>query len=160
MYPQPQTGDVLLYSTPDDLVDWIIERTGPAAHVEIYEGEGKSLASRNGLGVARYDLRTNGIIAVLRPLDFDMAKFSAWFEKVNGEGYDWVGLEGFVEAKVTQEPNHLFCSAFVATGAKCIGKPFFNKMWAGALITPSDMFKSVMLHWQWVDNEKVYMVTV
>lgn len=144
-------GSILLYQTPDDLVDWIITRTGPAAHCELYEGSGKSLASRNGIGVNRYDFRAEGLIGVLEPAKVDMAAFSAWFETVKGEAYDWSGLEGFLLGKVTEGPNELFCSAFIEFGFERQGNPLFNKLWPHGLITPTDYFKSALCKWVWAD---------
>lgn len=155
---QLQPGDVLLYDTPDDLVDWIITRTGPAAHVEFYEGNRQSLASRNGIGVGRYDLRLAGLIGVVR-LDVDyatlqafVAEFSKWFETVKGDGYDWQGLLGFIEVKDMEAAKHLFCSAFLAAGfaaaaLRIAGVEVFNKLWPHGLITPTDFFKTVRLKW-------------
>lgn len=161
-----QPGSVLLYNTPDDLVDEIITRTGPAAHVEFYEGGGQSLASRNGVGVNRYPYRVEGLLAVLpiktgwnSPTDY-VKRFSTWFETVKGQGYDWKGLEGFVVDSVTQSQAHWFCSAFVAKGSQMAGFPLFNSMWSPSLITPSDYFKTPVLKWQWVDVAQVYNKSV
>lgn len=150
-------GAVLLYNTPGDLIDVIITRTGPAAHVEFYEGDGQSLASRNGIGVNRYPFREEGLIGILNPkvqdgtLDAYVKAFTAWFETVKSDGYDWRGLEGFVVDSVTQSQGHWFCSAFVAKGSTMAGFPLFNVDWSPSLITPSDFFKTPALKWQWVD---------
>lgn len=156
-------ASVLLYNTPGDLVDEIITRTGPAAHVEIYECAGYSMASRNGLGVARYPYRSEGLIAVLEPklgpcddLGKLLNKLSAWFETVKGDGYDFNGLAGFIVGSVQQTQAHWFCSAFAAKCFEMAGFPLFNPMWSPSLITPSDFFKTPLLHWQWVDVSQIY----
>lgn len=157
-----KAGQILLYDSPS-IVDWLITRTGPAAHIEFYEGNGKSLASRNGLGVARYDLRMDGLIAVLElntglnSLSGMVEQFSKWFETVDGENYDWFGLEGFLKGETTNEPNHLFCSAFVAQGLWRIGYPVFNKLWPCSLITPSDFLKTNSLKWEWAATDKMWL---
>lgn len=156
MYPEPQPGNILFYDTPDDIVDWVITRTGPAAHVEIYEGGGQSLASRNGIGVNRYPLRTSGLIAVVW-WPVDMPRFSAWFETVKGEGYDWVGLEGFVEGTSTGKPNEMFCSNFIAQGGVRQGVYLVNKFWPTKLANPTDLLKSPLGHWLWVDGSKMWL---
>jgi hypothetical protein len=147
-------GSILLYST-NDLIDDVIGVTGPAKHVELYRGNGQSLASRNGLGVNQYAFRDEGLIGVLES-QVDVDKFCAWFDTVRGDGYDWQGLEGFVVDKVTQQPLHWFCSAFVAKGCDRAGSPLFNPLWNPSLITPSDFLKSVALHWRWVDVSQLY----
>lgn len=157
MIPDPESlvaGQVLLYSTPDSLVDWIIERQSMvAAHVEIYEGNLKSLASRNGIGCGRYDLRMEGLIAVLTPLQVDMPAFSTWFETVNGEAYDFFGLSGFLFGENRQVPEHLFCSAFVSLGfLRSQKQPLFNKLWPSGLTSPSDFLKTPAIHWTWLDT--------
>lgn len=151
-------GSILLYNTPGDVVDEIITRTGPAAHVEFYEGNGKSLASRNGIGVNRYDFRSAGLIAILET-DVDVAAFSAWFETVIGDAYDWSGLMGFVEGRVTQEAGHWFCSAVIAKGFQMVNFPLFNHLWNASLIDPTDMLKTPVPRWKWVDVSQVFMFT-
>lgn len=150
------SGDVLGYSSSGVMGD-IIRRTGALSHVEIYEGNGFSLASRDGLGVARYPLRLNELSAQLRPLDGDMAAFTAWFETVKGEAYSWKGLLGFAEGATTGEAGQMFCSQFIAEGFKQIGKPLFNKLWPSGLVTPSDLLKVKELHWQWADTSKMWI---
>lgn len=159
MIPDPSTlkaGEILLYRDAS-FVDFIITRTGPAGHVEIYEGNGKSLASRNGLGVSRYDLRMDGLIAVLECPTLDMAKFTAWFETVNGEGYSWGGLLGFGEGETTGQPNQMFCSQFIAEGCKRAGSPVINKDYPSGLVTPSDFLKSPAVIWKWADTSKMWL---
>lgn len=159
-------GAFLLYNTPGDLVDEIITRTGPAAHVEFYEGNGQSLASRNGVGVDRYPYRKEGLIGILYPktgwnsLDDYVKAFTTWFETVKGDGYDWKGLEGFVVDSVTQSQAHWFCSAFASKGSEMAGFPLFNPMWSCSLITPSDFFKTPALHWEWVDTAQLFNKSV
>lgn len=154
---QIKPGSILGYFTPDDAVDWIITRTGPLAHIEIYEGNGMSLASRNGVGVSRYPFRAEGLTAVLTSPKLDIEKFSAWFETVMGDAYDWAGLAGFVKGEVTQEIKHWFCSAVIAKGCQMAGTPMFNPLWSPSLITPSDFLKTAELSWEWVDVARIYM---
>ena len=113
--PVLKPGDCLLYSMPD-IVDWAIEfhTAGPVAHVEVYVGEPQqAVASRNGIGVGKYPLRVDGLAAVLRPKDpFDLTAAMAWFETVNGYGYDFAGLLSSLTPDTVTVPGHLFCSAF------------------------------------------------
>jgi hypothetical protein len=118
-------GDSLLYygNTPPeqpnhhaDFVDWAIAvKTGYfLAHVEIYWGQGMSVASRNGIGVNRYPLRTGGIVCVRRPqgyMDFDAADF--WFNNsARGQKYDFKGLLCFYLAVKQGSMKKMFCSEF------------------------------------------------
>jgi hypothetical protein len=112
-------GDTLLYSV-NGVFDWIIRTKtwSRYSHCECYDGGGYSLASRNGLGVARYPTRTDGLKAVYRlresvPFDLDAAR--AWFETVDGQGYDWFGLLSFTAAKFQGKDNDKqFCSEVLA----------------------------------------------
>jgi hypothetical protein len=112
---QIRPGDTLLYSGTG-FVDFAIRAKtwSRFSHCELYEGQGRSLASRNGLGVARYPVRTNGLLAVYRlraSVPFDLTAVQAWFETVNGQGYDWWGLLSFTSAKVQGKENYrMFCS--------------------------------------------------
>ena len=112
-------GDTLLYSG-NGAIDWIIRTKtwSRYSHCEFYDGGGYSLASRNGIGVARYPTRVDGLKAVYRlrdsvPFGIDAAR--DYFETVDGQGYDWVGLLSFTAAKYQGRLNSkLFCSEFQA----------------------------------------------
>lgn len=112
-------GDTLLYSGTG-MVDWVIRTKtwSRFSHCEFYDGGGYSLASRNGIGVARYPARTDGLKAVYRlrtsiPFDIDAAR--DYFETVDGQGYDWLGLLSFTAAKYQGRDNDKqFCSEFMA----------------------------------------------
>lgn len=115
MPPILQPGDCLIY-TGSDLIDWAIriKTWSRACHVELYAGEGTSLASRNGIGVNRYAYRREGLIRVLRPKPpFDFPRMQAWFETVRGQKYDWLGLLCFTLAVKQGSPDKMFCSEFL-----------------------------------------------
>lgn len=118
-------GDALLYygDAPDfepgthaGFVDWSIAvKTGYwIVHIEIYRGAGVSLASRNGIGVNQYPLRTNGLVLVRRPesrLNLETAE--AWFQNTaRGQKYDFKGLLCFYLAVRQGSRNKMFCSEF------------------------------------------------
>lgn len=109
-------GDCLLYYTRRDLVDFIIAlKTWTfVAHVEIYEGEGKSVASRNGIGVNRYPLREQGLICVRRPIGIlDIQSARHWFAtSAIGQKYDWLGLLVYYMARKHGSPRRMYCSEF------------------------------------------------
>ena len=119
MIDQIRPGDTLLYSGTG-MVDWVIRTKtwSKFSHCEFYDGSGYSLASRNGLGVARYPVRTNGLLAVYRlraGIPFDLEAARVWFATVNGQAYDWLGLLSFTAARLQGRDNSKqFCSEFQA----------------------------------------------
>jgi hypothetical protein len=109
-------GDCLGYFSRD-IIDYAIalKTWTRLAHVEIYEGAGMSVASRNGLGVNRYMLRKSDIAVIRRPLgkiDLDLAK--QWFEQyARYQKYDWKGLLCFTLAVKQSSLDRQFCSEFM-----------------------------------------------
>ena len=116
---QIRPGDTLLYSGTG-LVDWVIRTKtwSKFSHCEFYDGSGYSLASRNGIGVNKYPVRTNGLLAVYRlraGIPFDLNAARAWFSTVDGQGYDWLGLLSFTSARLQGKDNgRMFCSEVMA----------------------------------------------
>lgn len=114
--PELQFADCLLYNTKWDFVDFIIrlKTWGPAAHTEVYCGGGFSVASRNGIGVNRYPLRKEGLVAVLRPKSpVDRESAMAWFYKTAcRQKYDFLGLMCFFLAVKRGSTDRQFCSEF------------------------------------------------
>lgn len=99
-------GDCLLYGrTPfrKSPVGWFfglvinIKTWSRFCHVEVYAGNKQSFASRDGQGVGLYPFRASELLKVRRP---DPEKYThrralQWFETVDGQKYDFVGLLGF-----------------------------------------------------------------
>src|SRR5688500_1194148 len=91
-------GDCLLYA-PNSFWSYAIavKTWNKVSHCEGYAGKGESVASRDGIGVGRYELRTKGLVYVLRPpAAFDVDRAMRWFATVNGQKYDWLGLSRFI----------------------------------------------------------------
>lgn len=114
---QLRPGDCLLYR-PNSFWGYAIaaKTWNFVSHCECFVGNGESVASRDGLGVSRYPLRTAGLYYVLRPNQpFDLAAALAWFATVNGQKYDWAGLARFVTWKRlgTDLNDKMFCSEFL-----------------------------------------------
>lgn len=114
-----EPGDCLLYR-PKGVVGWIIatKTWHKIAHVEVYIGNGKSVASRDGIGVGLYDWRKAELCAVLRPnTQFQLVPALDIFNrKYRGQGYDFMGLLRFgMRAPVDKVRfnNKQFCSEFV-----------------------------------------------
>jgi hypothetical protein len=115
-YSSLQPGDVLLYFDRRSVVDWAIalKTYTRLSHIEIYTGNGMSVASRNGIGVNRYPLRKADLVCVRRclgPLDLQFAEY--WFTTTaRGQKYDFKGLLCFTLAVQQGSPDKMFCSEF------------------------------------------------
>lgn len=146
-----QFGDCLLYNSKWDLVDFIIrvKTWGPCAHTEVYCGGGYSVASRNRIGVNRYLLRKEGLVAVLRPklsLDRD-AGMEYFYKKACGQGYDFLGLLCFTLAVKQGSPNKQFCSEFNTNFYRaCAFEPFSPDVSADTVAPRTYLFSSQFTH--------------
>lgn len=139
-------GDVLLYFV-DGVVDLVIaEKTGKrVGHIEVYIGDGQSLASRNGLGVNQYPLRLDGLICIRRPKNqtFDLAKGIAWFNSTaKGMKYDFKGLLTFTSFVKAGEPGAMFCSEFALNFFRACGYEPFNPSQLAVNTSPRDFWIS------------------
>lgn len=139
-----RAGDVLLYSGKGVFSRAIQFKTWSAiSHCEAYVGEGESVASRDGKGVGKYPVRTDGLVAVLRPRDgFDLAAAMEWFATVDGQGYDWVGLLAFFTARMQGSKNtKMFCSEFLTRFERAGGVEPFAPEYDADAVSPG-MFLS------------------
>ncbi len=117
MTPVLKAGDCLLYA-PNSFWGYAIATKTwmDCSHCECFVGDGFSVASRDGKGVAKYPFRTEGLRYILRPNQpFDLDEAMAWFQTVNGQPYDWAGLARFVTWKriVPDDNAKMFCSEFL-----------------------------------------------
>lgn len=147
--------DVLLYR-PSGLFGRLIalKTWSRYSHVEVYDGRGLSVASRDGLGVSRYPYRASELAAVLRPTaqDLNLLKARAWFKTVNGQGYDWLGLVAFWTAKRQGiENGAMFCSEFATRYLRMAGCDPFNGYDADG-IAPGEFLKSPCLRVLWRED--------
>ena len=110
-------GDLMLYR-PKGLVGWLIaSRTfSNWAHVEVYDGDGYALASRDGIGVGRYPIRLDRLGKVARPIKpINLDAMRAWFPTVDGQKYDLWAIARFVLPHIIKRDVDLsrqICSAF------------------------------------------------
>lgn len=118
-------GDVLLYG-PVGLFGWLIrlKTWHKVAHCEVYWGEGKSVASRDGQGVAIYPFRAEQLVQVLRPAAFDLAGATKYVEATLGTPYGWGDLLNFAGIDIDSEG--IICSAFVTSVLRAAGVNVFN----------------------------------
>ena len=139
--PKLQPGDILLYGG-GGIVNALIQfRTwSDVSHIEIYIGEGKSVASRNGIGVGKYPLRMNGLRRVYRPkVAFDFEKAMRWFATVDGTKYGWADLLRFYLIDV--KTIGLICSEFGDMWFRAGTLPLFNTNYPEGAVCPGDYEK-------------------
>jgi hypothetical protein len=153
-------GDALLYgvngwkSPFSRLIQ--IKTWSDVSHIEVYLGDGKALASRNGEGVAIYPLRTDDLRYVLRPVEeFDMELARAWLKEsqVIGQKYDWWGLLRFFTIGKGKSDRQ-FCSELATRFYRAGGLiPFHPVIDADAVSPGMYLTSTAFEHW-WVRKSK------
>jgi hypothetical protein len=131
-------GDFLLYHKEgvfNEVID--IKTASDVDHIEVYIGDGASLASRNGIGVNLYPYRADGLIHVRRPVQpFVFAQAEAWFATVKGAPYGWGDI--LEQANIANTLPGMDCSHFAACLAEAAGCPQFDENYPKDKITPRD----------------------
>lgn len=152
-------GDHLLYGA-HDFTGWLtgLKTWSPAVHIEIDVGKGKSVASRNGLGVELYDYRPGQLIAVLEPRQtINLDKALRWFNEpfdhaecigVRGRPYGWLDLLRFFN--VRRDTPGWICSQFACLFDHAGDFHPFNDEYANGSVAPGDFFLSNAFAWKWV----------
>ena len=142
--PALKPGDYLLYDVDKAfhagfLLDWIIrvKTWSRVAHVEVYAGDGRSVASR-ATGVDIYPLRTEGLIYVVRPRAWKFDWAWDYFQKVRGQKYDYAGLLCFTLAVKQGAADRQFCSEFGRNLARAAAWDCFNPRWPGDKTAPGN----------------------
>ena len=149
-------GDVLLYFDSRSLVDWVIafKTWNRIAHIEIYTGHGMSVASRNGIGVNRYPLRTEGLVCVRRSgAPLDMASADRWFQFSRDEKYDFKGLLCFYLAVKQGSMKKMFCSEFALRWCRHAGLEPFNPAQDADKTPPSYFWVTPAFETVWPSKE-------
>lgn len=149
--PELLYGDCLLYGG-SSLLDWAIyaKTWSPVCHVEVYTRDEKSVASRNGKGVAMYPFRHEDLKFVLRPKG-ELSKINSfnYFHFVDGQAYDWLGLLCFTLAVAQGSPNKQFCSEFATNFYRAGGFDPFNPWWPADKIAPGNFLMSPSFKMVW-----------
>ena len=138
-FPELQPGDVLL-DCSRSLIGWAIRfRTwSDVEHVEVYLGEGRSVASRNGIGVGKYPLRIDGLVRVFRPVENpDVIAGLLWFADVDGLPYAWTDLLRFY-GWALDSAKGMICSQFADAFLRQCGVQLFNVQYPDGAVTPRD----------------------
>lgn len=152
-----QPGDCVLYA-PTDIFDYAValKTWTYVSHVEVFVGNGYSVASRNGEGVGRYPVRLDHIAAVRRPgPGFDLEKAIAWFYALGKQKYGWRTLLSFVLLNNNPIEGHMICSEFAAGFYRAGNNPLFAKDWPDYRTPPSLEVATAALITIW-DNGKVF----
>lgn len=141
-------ADIMLYR-PRGVVGWLIaSRTWSNwAHVEVYIGGGKSVASRDCIGVGCYDVRWDDLGAVIRPhATPDMHAGLSWFwSEASGQKYDYLALLRFVLPhfiKRDLDMTRQICSSLAVRFLRKCGVDIVSPEVDADLIAPSDIAKT------------------
>lgn len=120
-----RAGDILLYR-PKGIFGRIIQikTWHRISHVEIYAGNQRSYASRDGQGVNVYPIRLSELAYVLRPtVPLDLAKGQAYVDTMKGTPYGWLDLLDFAGLNVDR--TGIICSAFATEYLRAAGWDVF-----------------------------------
>ena len=152
-------GDCLLYKrTPlsQGFLGWFfglvinIKTWSRFSHVEVYAGNSRSCASRDGVGVGLYCLRLNELAEVRRPpAQYSHNLALNWFEKVEGQKYDWLGLLCFTLAVKQGAKDRMFCSEFATRLYRAGGLEPFNPDDDADLMAPAQLHQTAALTTIW-----------
>ncbi len=136
-FPELQPGDILLYSS--GLLGWLIRlRTwGEVSHVEVYAGEGRSMASR-AHGPRLYPLNIMGLRRVMRPARaFNFAQGWNWFLSVADKlPYGYLDLLNFYG--IHARTKGLICSQFADLFFWHCDLDLFSPRYSAGTICPRD----------------------
>jgi hypothetical protein len=151
-------GDVLLYR-PKGLVGWLIaSRTWSNwAHVEVYIGAGRSVASRDGIGVDEYPVRLTELGRVLRPHQrIDRSAAMTWFHaKAQGQRYDYLAILRFLLPHfITRDldTTRQICSAFAVRFLRAGGVDLVAPDLDADLVAPSTLVATPAAVVLWTDG--------
>jgi hypothetical protein len=147
-------GDLLLFRSTGLMGQGIqLKTSSKVTHCEIYIGSGRTIASRDGIGVDTYDFKHDNLAMILRPTgSVDMSEMIKWHLTVKGQKYDWAGLFfGFVARKWGRENNKMFCSEYCTRAYRKGGVQPFRPSVDADSISPGDFFKSPAFKCRWVN---------
>lgn len=156
MQPPVMPGDVLLYSRNGFFSRLIrIKTWSRISHCEGAISPWRTVASRDGQGVNEYPISLDGLAYVLRPARrLDLQAAMAWFQTVQGQGYDWLGLLAFFAAKWQGKENgKMFCSEFLVRWLRAGGLEPFTPITDADAVAPGEFLKSPLFLVIWKEGE-------
>lgn len=155
-----QPGDCLLYSGSSLFSYAIRARTfSRFTHTEIFVGNGRAIASRDGDGVGNYPLRTSGLAAILRPNEpVDINGILRWYAEARGKPYDVKQLFTFYRfgSRRSTRPSPkdrdaYFCSEAARDAYEYGGFYPFAKWIASKTVWPGAFYYSPHFNLIWED---------
>lgn len=150
--PPLKPGDVLLYARTG-FFNWVIHHAtnAPVSHTEVYVGDNKTAASRNGIGVDIYDFDPSGLAVVLRPKrKIALWKALRYQQSVLKQGYDWTGLlRAFVQNKWGRNNTKQWCSENTTNVQRAGGIEPFTPDVPADMVAPGDFLKSAAYTHVW-----------
>lgn len=110
-----------------------------------------STASRNGIGVNLYPLRTTQLISVRRAKhSWNYNDAFTWFNvTAKGQAYDWKGLLCFTYAVKQGSPDKMFCSEYGTRFARKGDLHIVNYHTDADTVSPNDLDKTLALRDEW-----------
>lgn len=144
-------GDAMLYA-PSSFFGYLIAVKSWTwiSHISIYTGNLQSYASRDGIGVNRYAIRTEGLACVRRPNGtLDIAKALAWSAATFGQGYDWLGLLCFTLAVKQGSKDRMFCSESATRWYRAAGFEPFNPDIDADHVAPAEFYQAGTMETIW-----------
>lgn len=144
---------MLLYKPSGLIGDLICLKTWSRfSHCEVACADGKSVASRDGIGVGVYPTRYHDLGAVLRPVEwFDYFTAMGWFfAKANGQKYAFLSLFAFWFAKWKADPKRMFCSEFATNFYRAGGLHLLHPEWSADQVAPGTFMMLPTLEHLWI----------
>lgn len=145
-------GDCLLYR-PSGIFGWVIrlKTWHRISHVEVYVGNGLSSASRDGIGVNLYPLRTDHLAYVLRPnFSFDPVKARAFTRLWAGTPYGWLDLLDFT-GLIKIDKRGIVCSPWATKVYRLFHRIFGSE--TENVIAPFEFLTSDTFTQVWSDGQ-------
>ena len=109
-------GDALLYAPSSIYGRLIAVKTGHSlSHVEVALGDGRSVASRDGVGTGIYPVRLSQLELVCRPKQqpVDVSRGLAWLKQIGHRPYGWLDLLWFFDYPIPKwMSSGIVCSPF------------------------------------------------
>lgn len=118
-------GDCLLYKPKGAFGKLIALKTWHSiSHVEVYNGNSQSWASRDGKGVNLYPLRETELAYVLRPtVALNLLGGRQYATSMIGTPYGWLDLLAFIN--VSKDSKGIVCSPFATAFYRACGWSIF-----------------------------------
>jgi hypothetical protein len=146
-------GDVLLFRRKG-VFNWVIEHATNScvSHCEVYLGDGRTAACRNGVGVDLYPLDVRGLAVVLRPkTPFDVDRAVAYQRSVLKQRYDWTGLvRAFAQNKWGRNNTKQWCSENTTLVQRAAGIEPFGEWIPADMVAPGAFLMSAAYHHVWI----------